>query len=270
MLILGLGVTGTARADEGGERVSGYVARVPPEAPEAREARHRRVAERRNQEYLLLVHRGASRFAPENTMEAYAVAMDRGADGIEIDIRRSKDGVLYMFHDDTLDRTTSGTGKVADLTYFEILKVAREDAIPPTLAAVIELARQRAALLHLDIKESGIEDDIIRMFDEADIWDHVVHVNPYNSDRIRARTDIELHEYKGWVEEYLGGQRSLGRDLDDPGVREGFLEKPGRMLFIGKDPADGVRMLQREDPPDVPVPHNIRAWWGPEGIFEAE
>jgi hypothetical protein len=241
---------------------------VLPETSEARETRHRRVGERRKQEYLLLVHRGATKYAPENTIEAYAAAMDRGADGIEIDIRRTKDGVLYMFHDDTLDRTTNGTGKAADLTYYELLRVAREDALPPTLAAVIELARQRAALLHLDIKESGLEDDIIRMFDEADIWDHVVHVNPYNSAKIRARKDLELHDYKGWVDEYLGGQRSLGRDVDDPDVRREFLEKQGRMLFIGKDPADGVRMLQREDPPDIPLPDNIRAWWDPEGMVK--
>jgi hypothetical protein len=252
------------------ERTFGYINAIPFESTPEREARHARVAERRAQHTLLLVHRGATRFAPENTIKAYAAAMDRGADGFEIDIRRTKDGVLYMFHDDTLDRMTNGTGKVSDLTYYELLKVAREDATPPTLAAVIELARQRDALLHLDIKEEGIEDDIIRMFDEADAWDHIVHINPYNSDKIRSRSDLELYDYKGWISDHIGWLKDTGADLSDPKVYESFLSKPGKMVFTKDDPAEAVQALQREDAADVPLPNNIRAWWGPKGVVGVE
>lgn len=263
-------VASSAEQAGGKERMLGFINHIPPESTEEREARHERVAERRARNTLLLVHRGATRFAPENTIEAYAAAMDRGADGFEIDIRRSKDGVLYMFHDDTLDRMTNGSGRVEDLTYYELLKVAREDATPPTLAAVIELARQRAALLHLDIKEEGIEDDIIRMFDVADAWDHVVHVNPYNSDKIRSRSDLELHDYKGWISDYIGWLKDTRADLNDPKVYESFLSKPGKMVFTKDDPAEAVKALQREDPPDVPLPDNIHAWWGAEGVVDVE
>ena len=70
-----------------------------------------------------MVHRGAIKEAPENTLEAYAAAMDLGADGVEIDVRRTADGVLYLFHDDTLDRMTKGSGKVRNVTYYELLRL---------------------------------------------------------------------------------------------------------------------------------------------------
>src|SRR5262245_25766645 len=73
----------------------------PPETPEAREARRRRVAARRAGP-AVIVHRGASAFAPENTLAAYAAALAQGADGCEVDVRRTRDGVLVLFHDDML------------------------------------------------------------------------------------------------------------------------------------------------------------------------
>lgn len=70
----------SARAAEPVRR--GYVTEIPPEAPADREARHRRVAEKRKGP-ILMVHRGAAEFAPENTLEAFAAAMDHGADAVE-------------------------------------------------------------------------------------------------------------------------------------------------------------------------------------------
>ena len=98
----------------------GYIHDIPPETPTARQLRHAKVAERRTGT-MLIAHRGACTLAPENTLEACAAAMDYGADGCEIDIRRTTDGVLVLFHDDMLDRLTDGFGKVEDLSYAELL-----------------------------------------------------------------------------------------------------------------------------------------------------
>ena len=59
-----------------------------------------------------VAHRGASAYAPENTIAAFDQAVDMKADYIEIDVQRSKDGKLVVIHDTTVDRTTDGTGKV--------------------------------------------------------------------------------------------------------------------------------------------------------------
>lgn len=67
-----------------------------------------------------VAHRGASGYAPENTIAAFDKAVEMKADYIEIDVQRSKDGELVLIHDTTVDRTTDGTGKVGDLTFEEL------------------------------------------------------------------------------------------------------------------------------------------------------
>nr|WP_101845627.1 glycerophosphodiester phosphodiesterase family protein [Halobacillus sp. Marseille-P3879] len=69
---------------------------------------------------LNIAHRGASGYAPENTMAAFDKAFNMKADMFEIDVQMSKDGELVVIHDTTVDRTTDGTGKVGDLTYDEL------------------------------------------------------------------------------------------------------------------------------------------------------
>lgn len=68
------------------------------------------------EEFMVIGHRGASGYAPEHTIEAYHQAKELGADYIELDLQLTKDGVLIAMHDDTLDRTTNGTGLVSDYT----------------------------------------------------------------------------------------------------------------------------------------------------------
>lgn len=69
---------------------------------------------------VLICHRGLSLRAPENTLAALEAAIAFGADVVEFDIQTSRDGILYVIHDETLDRTTNGRGKVADMTSAEI------------------------------------------------------------------------------------------------------------------------------------------------------
>jgi glycerophosphoryl diester phosphodiesterase len=64
---------------------------------------------------ILVGHRGASAHAPENTMESFRLAAEMGADAIELDVHLTADGQLAVIHDETLDRTTDRTGRVADL-----------------------------------------------------------------------------------------------------------------------------------------------------------
>lgn len=71
---------------------------------------------------MVQAHRGASGYAPENTLDSFQMAVDMKADGIECDIHLSKDGVFVVCHDETIDRTSDGTGKIAEMTYAEISK----------------------------------------------------------------------------------------------------------------------------------------------------
>lgn len=227
----------------------GPIAVLPAEREAARKARRERVAERRRGTPVL-VHRGASRFAPENSLEAYKAAMDRGADGFEIDIRRSADGVLYVLHDETLDRTTQCSGSAMGRTYRELLAcpLKGSPAKIPTLVSVFELARQRAALLHLDVKEPGLEEDIARLLDAADLWDHIVEVNPGNAESIRGSPKARLLRYKGWLP-------------DEDAHVPGFLAREGEMVFVKEDPERALRALGRGPAEPVPLPEGIETEW---------
>jgi hypothetical protein len=225
-----------------------------PETATAREARRQQVEARRAGP-VIIVHRGASSFAPENSLQAYAAAMDYGADGCEIDIRRSADGVLVMFHDDALDRLMDSFGPFHQHTYSELAGLplrsvsggVNTDARIPSFAAVLELARQRAMLLHLDIKQPHLEEDIASLLNAADAWDHVVFINEYNSATLRENPRLKTLSFKAG-----GGLYNGRRDCDPAAVRE-TLAKPGSMIIVD-DPRVAARELRRAPFNPVPPP----------------
>lgn len=69
---------------------------------------------------LIIAHRGASAYAPENTMAAFRLAGEMGADAIELDAKLTRDGQIVVHHDGTLDRTTTGSGRVPEHTLAQI------------------------------------------------------------------------------------------------------------------------------------------------------
>ena len=72
---------------------------------------------------LVWAHRGASAYAPENTLEAFTLAVEQKADGIELDVQRTRDGRLVVIHDETVDRVSRATGWVKDFTYEKLKKI---------------------------------------------------------------------------------------------------------------------------------------------------
>ena len=72
--------------------------------------------------WINIAHRGASGYAPENTMAAFEKAFEMRADMLELDVQLSKDGQVVVIHDSSVERTTNGQGKVGDLTLEEVLR----------------------------------------------------------------------------------------------------------------------------------------------------
>jgi len=109
-----------------------------------------------------IAHRGGSGHAPENTLAAYLSAIDRGADACEMDVRLAADGELVIMHDDSVDRTTNGRGRVADLALTEIaaLKVGSEPV--PTLREVFDAVGDRSGFqLHVKLDEDEARNDLL-------------------------------------------------------------------------------------------------------------
>jgi glycerophosphoryl diester phosphodiesterase len=105
---------------------------------------------------FVVAHRGASSTHPENTLSAFEAAIDLGAPFLELDVRRSRDGVPVVIHDATLERTTDGSGTVVERTAAELASLsagtAATPASVPRLAEVLELASGRCGLL-VEIKD---------------------------------------------------------------------------------------------------------------------
>lgn len=121
----------------------------------------------------VIAHRGAAAEAPENSMEAFELGMRLGADAIELDVRRGADGVLWVIHDATLDRTTDGTGYVAELTRAEI-----EAARMSTGAGVPELcdvlARYPGVEITIDVKDPDAAPQVVNLVRELDRVDRTI------------------------------------------------------------------------------------------------
>lgn len=139
--------------------------------------------------FVVIGHRGASAYYPENTMGAFKAAYDMGAEMIEMDILLSKDGIPVVIHDETLNRTTSGKGKVVDYTYEELANLdagswfgeKHSHERIPTLEEVLIFARGKIAL-NIEIKaeavtdelKNGIEEKAYELVKKYDMKDHVL------------------------------------------------------------------------------------------------
>src|SRR5215831_7838930 len=91
---------------------------------------------------LVFAHRGGSALAPENTMAAFANGLSLGADGIELDVHLSSDGVVVVNHDATVERTTPGRGAVAHMTADELARLN-----VPALAEVLRQFRDARVIV---------------------------------------------------------------------------------------------------------------------------
>jgi glycerophosphoryl diester phosphodiesterase len=109
---------------------------------------------------VVMAHRGFSGKAPENTLAAFRQAIEIGSDFIELDVRFSKDGHLVVFHDDTLERTTNGKGKVADFSLQDLRGLDAGSWFGssfsgeriPTFQEVLDLAKGRI-LVNIELKK---------------------------------------------------------------------------------------------------------------------
>lgn len=219
----------------------------PVEASAQSAKRHAQVAARRQQTGVIC-HRGAQEFAHENTLEAYRATFELGGDGNEIDIRRTKDGVLVCFHDDMLDRLLEAYGTVHESSWEQLQSFHFRDPGPfgdhcriPTLREVLLLHRRYGGLLHLDIKEPGLDKAIAALLDELDMWDHVAFCNDANAGVLRGHRKLNLLRYK--APGLFDGRLDV-----DPIAIAAALKKPGNSLIVDDPRAAAVALGRRLGP----------------------
>jgi glycerophosphoryl diester phosphodiesterase len=228
--------------------------RTSAETPDQARQRHDHVAQRRAGVHLIC-HRGALEFAHENTMEAYRAALDLGADGNEIDIRITKDGVLVCFHDDMLDHLLEAYGDVGDYTWEELQKVPfrhpgrfGKHCRIPTLREVFEFHRDHHALVFLDVKQPNLADAIGRLLDEYDLWDHVVQAPADFTDPRIVRTRSK-------------GEMYLTRtEVDDKAITA-MLARPGEQILLESPQKVALALGRKIGPTSAkPVSDEFAVW----------
>ena len=131
-------------------------------------------------------HRGESKYAPENTMSAFYLAYLLKSDGIECDVRKTKDNELVLIHDKTIDRTSNSNGKVSDLTINELHnidfgnKIYKGEKIVK-LTDFLNYFEDKDISIFLEIKESGYE---------KLLWDTISNYNLSNVTIISFKYEI--------------------------------------------------------------------------------
>ena len=123
----------------------------------------------------VIAHRGARFDEPENTLRAIKRAFECDADTVEIDVRLSSDRELVVIHDDTLERTTNGFGKVRDKTLNQLRALdAGNGEMIQTLSEVLSLVKQLGIALVIELKERDTEAQVVREIGKAGLERNVI------------------------------------------------------------------------------------------------
>lgn len=114
----------------------------------------------------IIGHRGGLDFGPENTVYTVRHAWEVGADAVEIDVRWTSDGVPVIMHDETLDRTTNCTGRVAETTYAKLETCSAGGAQIPTFVQILGFLMEHPMHLYVDTKYTPVDQHFRQMLEE--------------------------------------------------------------------------------------------------------
>ncbi len=132
-------------------------------------------------------HRGASGYAPENTLQSFKLADDLGADGIELDVQLTKDGQVVVIHDETIDRTSNGRGFVKDLNLAELKALNFNNhntkyfhCAIPTLEEVLKQVKPTRMVINIELKTGvfdypGLVEKTIELVDKYEMGDRIIY-----------------------------------------------------------------------------------------------
>lgn len=251
----------------------------PCETWTAAEDRKALVAEKRDG-HPIFVHRGATELAAENTLEAYRATFELGAEGNEIDVNLTAEGVLVAFHDPfpsqqleaLVDWSTLNWSQPESATAYLLLsqmplldlqqmpfrfpKSPGTNARVPTIAEVLLVHLTHAGLIHLDIKNAEVTDHLVALLDAFDLWKHVTRIN--------GQTDA-VKRMAAHPEYEPGGQQRNAKDSRadlDLAAMQAMTAELGatEALFVG-DPS--MALQARGETPGVALLAPVRKTWPP-------
>lgn len=182
---------------------------------------------------LDFAHRGFSGEYPENTLLAFKKGIEAGCDGIELDVHLTKDGEVVIIHDEAIDRTTNGTGLVADYTLKELKEFDASFKFAgmygkneiPTLREYFELIKPTNIITNIELKTGintypGIEEKTLKLIDEFDLRSRIIisSFNHYSVLRMKALApDMEYGFLsETWIVDFPKYAKDLGVEYVHP------------------------------------------------------
>lgn len=173
----------------------------------------------------ITAHRGNKSVAPENTMPAFKAAVEGGADWIELDVAQTKDGVLVVFHDDDLQRTTKHEGKIWDITYEDLRKLdagsyfgpGYKNTPVPSLEEALDYCKDKIKL-NIEIKYSDkLSADfyikLVSMLQQRDMRDQCM-ITSFNYSCIQLVKYLDPSLITGWITSQPVEQPELYTEAD--------------------------------------------------------
>ena len=174
-------------------------------------------------------HRGYSGNYPENTMLAFRKAVEAGADGIELDVQLTSDGIPVVIHDEQVDRTTNGTGYVRDYTLEKLLTLDASFRFTgqyginpvPTFREYCEFAKDLPITSNIELKTGvfeypGIEEKVWNLLQEFHLEDRVIISSFNHFSILRMRALAPSLKYGLLSESWLINAGKYCRDLEVP------------------------------------------------------
>lgn len=144
---------------------------------------------------VVYAHRGASQYMPENTFSSFYLGCWMGANGIETDVRKTRDGELVLFHDESLERVTGEGGRISDYTYAELLNMRVRNIRSGTEDLIVKFEdflrffSFRQLHFAIELKEPDTEEQVLRLLDAYDMREKTI-VTSFAFDCIKRVKDI--------------------------------------------------------------------------------
>lgn len=158
-----------------------------------------------------LAHRGYSALYPENTMEAFIKAYEKGFDGVETDVHLSKDGEMVLIHDEKVDRTSNGKGYVKDYTLSQLRQFdysykfkGKHDI--PTLKELLEFIKGKDFYVNIEIKSDiihydDIEEKVMKLVQEMGVEKQIYYSSFYLPSILKIK-QMDEKAYVGYLMEH--------------------------------------------------------------------
>jgi len=154
---------------------------------------------------VLIGHRGAMGYAPENTLKSFKKALELNVDMVELDVYRCKTGELVVIHDDRLERTTNGIGYVEDKTFIELRKLdAGEGEKIPLLTEVLDFIDKRVPI-NIELKGINTAEGVAEV-----IREHIIRGWSYDDFLVSSFNHHELSHIKQILPEIQIGALLIG------------------------------------------------------------